>query len=475
MVPFHLLLVALVAPRPLVAVAVCGLSFAIPFCVDSMDSALEIVRQVPTIRFAVGLAISAGVVALTARMSRRTLLRASMPAPDRVRAVMTAALIYATATIWAANLLLQNGVPAPRYFIPASLPFLYLVAERVGALGVRATIGFGMVEGVSLLLLSFAPHGLEVLQVPVAAVVTLYALATIVQSIFGRRIGSLWPPATICVCVILVAVGDLILQSKRGPLQAVTLAEVERLVPRLYAAGYTYPELLASLQGPAADDMIALLTERDPKFFDQPTPHLAAADFSLLVVKVPNTALAGVQGVIATVPSDDSRSAIVVLGERPYLDWIRARRCTWTSDRGQAASYTCVQPRLDQPLPHNWPYVDFGGPVSPSESAPAPRASDGSVHFEVPVHTPGHGVAHIVSVANEWPATWTIVRVRDVQYEGELPGAEIRLPDKREATGVVEFEFRLATRTDLPWVWLPHAMEVTEGNECLLDAFRRMR
>lgn len=480
MVPFHLLLVSLTARRRLFTTAVACLSFAVPFGWESTDAALQIVRQIPTVRFAVGLAISAGIAALGARLGPTVLPPPSVSAPDRVRAIMTAALIYATATIWLGNLLLSHGVPAPRYFLPASLPFLYLVAEQLGALAMRPTILVGTLAGLSLLLLSFATHGLAVLQVPVVIVVTAYTSGAIVRLMRSAGSGpspgrSLWPTVMICLCAMAVAVGDIILIYKRGAVQALTLADAEQLVSRLYAAGYTYPELLGSLQGPAADDLMPLLTERDPHRFTQPSHHLVDADFSLLVAKVPHTSISTAHGVVAAVPVDDSRSAIVVRSERTYLDWIGMRRCTWTSDEAPATSYRCTGPRMDRPLPYNWPYVEFADAAPLSAARPPDQANDWSVRYEVPVRTPGRRDPHIVHLTNEWPATWRIVRVSGVEFEGELPGVEIRLPDTRAAAGVVELEFIAAVPVDLPWVWLPHGIEVTQDNEHLLEPLRSPR
>ncbi len=59
-----------------------------------------------------------------------------------------------------------------------------------------------------------------------------------------------------------------------------------------------------------------------------------------------------------------------------------------------------------------------------------------------------------------------------VEFEGKLPGEEIRLADNREATGVVEFEF---TPGDPPWLWIPHVTEVTEDCQHLLESFRSDR
>jgi hypothetical protein len=476
MVPFHLALVGLAAPRPLFAVGLCGLSFAIPFCLDSMDAALAIVRQIPTLRFAVALVICFGAVPFVIRLRPQLQFAASTPAVDRVRTVMTAALVYTTVTIWLGNILLMSGVPAPRYFLPASFPFLYLVAERMGSLTSRQAILLVLLETIALLLLPWAPNGLELVQVPISLVVTLYAIAMIIVAVRRREIPLAqtpvrWPAIAICVCAIGISIADASLIAVRGGVQTMRLAAADFLVRKLYSDGYAYPEVLGAIQGPAADDMMALLTERDPQRFTAPPPYLLDPSFSLLVVETPNDVIAKTQGVIATVPSGDSRSTIIVRSGRPYLNWVRMRRCAWTSDGGRVRAYGCAQPRMDRPLPHNWPYVEFGDPL-PSDAA-ADGAEPHRARFEVPVHTAGSGVPHIVRTPNRWPAAWQIVRVTGVEFEGALPGAEIRLPDTREESGVVEFEFEGMTPRDLPWVWLPHVLEVEQVNEHLLEPFRR--
>jgi len=476
MLPFHLLLVLLTAERRVFAVGVVSLSFAIPFCLDSMDSAREIARQIPTVRFAVGLAISGGIVALVARVRPGAWL-APMSAPDRVRAVMTAALVYATWTIWLACLILKNAPLTPWYFLPASFPFLFLLADRMGTLDARPAIVVAALEGLSLLLLAFARDGLALLQLPVVLIVTVFGIATTMRQVSRRRDRmprSVWPAVAISACAIVLATGDVVARFKRGGAQALTLPEVERLVPKLYSAGYSYPELLGSLQGPAADDLMALLTARNPTAFTAAPQPLSGEDPSLLVVKVPNAAIPQTQGVIAAVPIDGSRSVIAVRGGRSYLDWTRMRRCRWTIDWNGPSSYRCAEPRRDRPVPQNWPYVEFSDVPSPSETAPD-HAYDWSVRYAVPVRTPGLGVPHIVRTANEWPATWRIVRVDGVEFEGALPAEEIRLPDTRAASGVVELEFTAPAPNDLPWVWLPHVIEVAHDNEHLLESFRGVR
>jgi hypothetical protein len=216
--------------------------------------------------------------------------------------------------------------------------------------------------------------------------------------------------------------------------------------------------------------MTALLTERDPQRFIAPPPYLRDPSFSLLVIEASADVISKTRGIIASVPSGNSRSTIIVRSERPYLNWARMRRCAWTSDGDRHRAYGCAQPRMDRPLPHNWPYVEFGDllPTDLAGGAEPQRA-----RFEVPVHTPGSGVPHIVRTPNRWPASWQIVRVTGVECEGTIPGPEIRLPDNREQTGVVELEFDGLTPRDLPWVWLPHVIEVAQENEHLLEPFRR--
>jgi hypothetical protein len=60
--------------------------------------------------------------------------------------------------------------------------------------------------------------------------------------------------------------------------------------------------------------------------------------------------------------------------------------------------------------------------------------------------------------------------VTGVEFEGRLLGAEIRLLDGKAATGVVEMEFAPSTA---PWAWIPPVVEVSAGDEHLLDSYRR--
>jgi hypothetical protein len=76
-------------------------------------------------------------------------------------------------------------------------------------------------------------------------------------------------------------------------------------------------------------------------------------------------------------------------------------------------------------------------------------------------------------IANQWPLQIRITRVSGVDFEGPLPGAEIRLLDTRAATGTIEVEVSstgLGPAAD--WLADPPIIEVTAANEHLLTPFR---
>ena len=466
--PFLLCVVGFGTRRPALAVVVSAVAFAVPYCWDSLDAAIDIVRQVLTIRFAVAALLCGGAIAVAGRLYMRPRLSPELPPFDRIRGLMATALIYTTVVVWITCALAQHGVPSPRYLLPASFPFLFLLADRMRHLRPQTMMLLGLLEAVALLSICVAPEGVDILQVAVALVITVCALGTLRNEWFWGRSTSPWPCVAVCACAIAISIGILTVRMKRGPAQAFTLPEVENLVPKLYAAGYTYPELLGSLQGPAADDLAGLLTARDPNLFAEPAPLLADPNFSLLVMKVPDAAAARMPNVIAAVPIGGGRSAVVVRGERSYLDWSRMRRCSSTGAAG-AGVYACSEPVRDRALPHNWPYVPFGA-AQPADGSD--RTDDAGTVYTVPVYTPGRGEAHVVRAASEWPSTWRIVRVSGVEFTGELPANEIRLSDRQRASGVVEFELRSYVGGDLPWVWRPHTVEVDEADGAVLRALR---
>jgi len=87
----------------------------------------------------------------------------------------------------------------------------------------------------------------------------------------------------------------------------------------------------------------------------------------------------------------------------------------------------------------------------------------------MPARTPGLGVPHIVRPGGLAPdEAWEIVAVTGLEFEGHLPAKQIRLPDRHELTGTVEFEVA-GVEHEHPWNWLRHLIEVTEENTHLLQ------
>ena len=64
--------------------------------------------------------------------------------------------------------------------------------------------------------------------------------------------------------------------------------------------------------------------------------------------------------------------------------------------------------------------------------------------------------------------TWRILNVDHVEFEGDLPGSQIRFPDTGASSGVIDVEVR-GIGDHPPWEWLRHFIEVTEENAHLLE------
>src|SRR5262249_51353189 len=135
MAPFHVLLMARTARRPLLAGALAFLSFAVPLGLESTDAVRLILEHAFSVVFLGSLAIGLAVIAVATGWFRP---RASAGAAERARAARVTALVYTTLTVWLVFVGFAGGWPAPRYFQPAVFPFLYLAGERMGSLGRRS-------------------------------------------------------------------------------------------------------------------------------------------------------------------------------------------------------------------------------------------------------------------------------------------------------------------------------------------------
>ena len=492
--PFHLVVVALWARRPLLGTAACCLAFLIPFCLDSLGAARAAAENVLA-RSAIplGLGAAGALFTMAVRRLRRIHVLASMSPAARVRTVLTAALLYLTITVWVASLVF--GLPMPpesRYFAPAIFPLLFLASASATTVGPRAFVLFVLAEAVALLLLPFAPQAPLSGRSPLVLVMLVLAVTTAVRVIVRR--GTFFQPSSLFAAVLLLAfaigvtVPD-IMRPSGAEKHAFHLSEGERVVSALYAEGYTYPELFASLHGPAADTVLALVASLDPNLFGRPA-FPVEPDFSLLLLKTPHAAAARTKGLVAVVPVDRLRTAIVVREDRSFVDWPHAVICR--TARGQPSTpRDCIRMLPDAPLLHIGSYVAIGTLDSPPSDSrlrgeehfdrpswrwPEPRDGarpDGNtppaLYVTVPVRTPGRGIPHILRGGGVMPEeTWRIWNVDHVEFEGDLPGSQIRFPDTGASSGVIDVEVR-GIGDHPPWEWLRHFIEVTEENAHLLE------
>jgi hypothetical protein len=458
MVPFHGLLVALTARRPLVTLIFGAIAFTTVFAGSSWDAATEVIRFVAT--------TPAGVVALFALAGLLLVLRIrpnpvlwSMPVRQRVHGMMIATLLWGTFVPMLAGPLGGGVPPGPKFLIFSGFAFLYLVGERLVWLTRGGLVAIVALEMTSLALVPFATNIFLRIEWIFWAIMVAFGVETAVRLVRGGVSSvpiarSAWPAAALCVGLMMLEGLEIATARARGPEQAFTLAEAEEVVRLLYGAGYTYSELLGSLQGPAADDLLPLLTDRDPALFEGATATLTRAPFTLLVLKPPS-----------------APRPIVVRGEPTFLDWTHVRRCSRTRDPQYPAGYHCEHPATLRPLIHKWPFVEFEEvkPMGGANERPA------GVRFEVPVDTPGRGIAHVIRVTSEWPSTWRISKVDGVQFEGTVPGVELKILDEQPSVGSVVLNFVPPVAREMPWrpwLWIPHLLEVNAENEYLLEPFR---
>jgi hypothetical protein len=95
------------------------------------------------------------------------------------------------------------------------------------------------------------------------------------------------------------------------------------------------------------------------------------------------------------------------------------------------------------------------------------------IRFSIGLRTPGSGVPHIVRVVPQRFWNFRIARVSGVDFEGETPGAEVRLLDNGKSTGTMEVELEPTSFLSDPFDWgEPPLVEVTGANERLLGLFR---
>src|SRR5207244_12269146 len=99
----------------------------------------------------------------------------------------------------------------------------------------------------------------------------------------------------------------------------------EQVAHDLYAAGYTTPQLFASMQWQSFSTLRDLVAALDPNFFG-PSEALVDRGWSLLPLLVDSGMIPQTEGVELAFAINHSQSAIVVRAPS-YLDRSHVRRC----------------------------------------------------------------------------------------------------------------------------------------------------
>jgi hypothetical protein len=500
MVPFHLGLVALCGRRPLVAVVAACLALVLAFTLDSRAVAWEIAESIVSSPAVWGLAFLAAVWLCIAPLRRRLAALvalfservhrwrsrlAAQPVRLRVRAVMKAAIVYFNSAVWIGCIVGRSSMPETQYLMPLVCPVVFLAVDSTESLSRRALIILSVIGVAALVCFPFAPIASELGNVIGLVLSAFTALAVVARLIRWRglvlgRDPFAAPSSTLAfvfaVLVMVISLPDMILVPRERQVWPVGAAE--ELANGLYKSGFTFPQLMASIQGQSAGPIQSMIAILDPNLFADPGP-VRETGWSLLPLMVEPAEVARTEGVVLTFAVSRSRSAIVVRAPS-YLDRTHVRTCYATECGGEPLAGSCAERQPDQPLRRRPPYFQVDRDALPVPGKAFGNAAAGRrdcTWSSIPLHTSGSGVTHIVRVLDEWPWHLRIRRVSGADFEGPLPGAEVRLVDTRESTGTLEIEASCDRRVPGLDCWLedPPLIEVTAANEHLLEPFRRGR
>jgi hypothetical protein len=475
------------------------LAIAIGFTLESSDAASELAGLIVRTPAVFAPLVMTGILLAVKRLRQRVALllarprrsleqlrerMASLPVRLRLRAVMKTAIVYFSSAVWIGCAVAKSSPPEIPYLAPLVFPLLFLAVDSTEKLSERALIALSVVAFLALASFPFAPLAFGVgglLLTAFSLVVVLVTLARALRwrgMLFGQSPYSAAPPllaVTLTILALVASVPDTALFPRDR--QQWPIVAGEKLANSLYDLGLTFPQLLASLQAQSPGTIEPVIATLDPNLFGQ-WERAADPGRSLLALMVEAAVVPRTEGLVLTFPIDRSRSAIVV-GAPSYLDRTHLRTCYSVACGEGFSAENCTERQPEKPLRHWTPYfaLDKAESEAPGKMfSYQPTGNKYCVLFSVPLHTSGSRVPHIVRVADLWPLRTRIVGVTGVDFEGELPGSEVRLVDDRESTGSLEVEItRDGLGPDSDWLQNPPLIEVTASNEHLLEPFRGKR
>lgn len=480
-IPFHVAVVLMFARAPVMAAASSLVILALAFGSESPGVARNLIAFANLPLVAAVLVIGVLCVAIRpirVRMlplwashrdrwqRRRTELGMSAARP-RVRTVMRAVVGYVSTTMWIACLVTGYGIPPPpRFFASLVIPVLYLAIESAAPLSEISVACLYALGFIGLALLPFsvlAPGVWGIFLVLLSGVIAIRGLVWILLRRFTDRQETfshptVYPAFVLAGVTLAAAVPSIVVR----PLdrQAMPVAAAERIVRHLYASGLRFPDIFAALQLPSYGKVLPLLAAEDPDLFKE-AEYVSGTGWSLLTLTVDRAVAAQTQGILVTAPISGSMSSIAVRAPS-YLDRMHLRTCPLAECGGDVIAERCTERALKRPLRHEWPFLEN----------PAPRELTQCVIFSIPVRTSGSGVPHVVRVIGRAAGELRVRRVTGVDFEGELPGLEVRLLDQRESAGTLEIELH---PSEPFYLGEPPLIEVAADNEHLLTRFREGR
>ena len=486
--PFHLALVAVLGRRPVPAVLLAGAALAGTFALESADAARHVLRVVGGAAALLAGAALAGALLLAASWRRYVVpLRARLaaePPAVRVRAAMKAALLYFNTAVWVGCMLVRtDAIPEGQYLGPLVFPLVYLAADASERLTRRRAALLIAIGVAALVALPFAALASGIGNLLMVAGSGVLLVATVVGVIRRRGLPIIGMPLAPAASSLLIGLTALVAIASlpdtlliRRERQIWPAAAAERLFRGLYDSGLSFAQIMASLQQQAFGTQRHLLATLDPALFDAPTAA-PPVDWSLLALQVDADVVPRSEGVMLSIPL--GRRAGMVVRAPTFLDRRHLRTCYAETCDAPPDAVQCIERRPEQPLRHDPPYfgVDRSEPLRAGKSfSYQPVGNTYCITFTVPVRTPGAGVAHLLRVVEQWPLTLRITRVEGIEYEGTLPAAEIRLPDRQAGEGSIDVQVvGEGLGADADWLEDPPLVEVTAGNEHLLEPFRRLR
>ena len=488
--PLHVALVTLTARRPVSAALLAALAVAAPFAIESSTAAAQLGRLLvwPSV-LALGVLLVLGIAAAVWQSARALVRRIAagaqgwrrrflaMPASVRLRAAMKLATIYLITTGWT-GWVMAGGmrIPDAHYFAAAVFPLVFLAADAAQTMsrrGAASLIGVLVLALGSLLFAPLAVASGSVLCVMTAGVLFLLLLA---QALRSRR-DVLEAPSSTRVAVVgavlvcLMSAPDALLYPRTRQLWPVATAET--MVRGLYAAGFTFSQLMCALQGQAPYTLQAMIASLDPDVFTDP-PMVDDPTPSLLAMIVDPVVAARARDVLMRVDTPADQAAIAVRSTS-VLDRARLRTCYARSCDEPIDPRRCTTRDPQGLVRHDRPYfpVDKAEPPPGRLSSFQPPDATYCIRFFVPVRTSGTGDPHWLRVPELWPLDLRIRQVTGVSFEGALPGPEVRLRNDRRETGTVEVEASAhGIGPESDWLEQPPLIEVGTANEMLLELYR---